>query len=127
MSKLKAVLNWWPVLCSIVAAFAFATPFLTSGTADAPSGEAGLYAALIALCAAAMITAEAVNADKMQIRKPQAICIGTCALASAYLWIAAEAEIHPADPQLMAQLSFIWIAVLLAFVIPLIVLVSRKR
>ena len=127
MSKLRSVLNWWHGLAALVAAFAFATPLLAAVTDEDPAGEAGLHAALIALCAAAMFTVETINADKWQVRKLPSLCIGVSLLASAYLWIAEEASIHPADPDLIAGISIVWAMVLVVFIIPLVVLATKKN
>ena len=49
-------------------------------------------------------------------------------MATAYLWIAEEAKIHPANPELLGVISLVWVGAALAtVVVPLFVLMSKSR
>ena len=55
-----------------------------------------------------MILAEAVNAGGLQIRKIPGVLIAIGSMASAYLWMAAESEVHPREPALLGTLALLF-------------------
>ena len=85
---------------ALIAIVAFLSPLLTSPTEENPTGNAGLFAPVIALCTAAVVLTQAVKAGGLKFQRIPSIFIGVGSMASAYLWIAAEARAHPADPAL---------------------------
>ena len=98
-------------IMAAVALAAFITSLSASNTEENSTGSAGLLAPIIALCAAAVVFAQATNPGGMRIRRTPGIVIGVSSLFSAYLWIADEIGIHPRDPSLPVLL-------LLLFAIP---------
>ena len=98
-------LFYWSAL--FIAVITFSIALVANPTDKDPSGFAGVSAALIALFTAAMVTAQATNAGKGLIRQVKMFCIGLGAMASAYLWIAAEAGVHPSEPSLPVYLLVI--------------------
>lgn len=103
-ARLKAkIVGLYYVATISLAVFAFLTPLLTSATEEEPTGGAGLYAALIALCAAAILISEAATNAGSPMRRLPSIFIGIGCMANAYLWVAEEAEIHPANPLLLGS------------------------
>ena len=99
---------------SIVALAAFVTALRSDITTENPAGEAGLYSPLIALSLLCrlpfLLFAENFVLDAWLPRRARGTFVGVGSLASAYLWIADEAGIHPSNLKLLADLSFIWIA-----------------
>ena len=95
---------------SIVALAAFVTALRSDITTENPAGEAGLYSPLIALSVAVLFFAENFVLDAWLPRRVRGTFVGVGSLASAYLWIADEAGIHPINLKLLADLSFVWIA-----------------
>ena len=116
----RALVIWWHWVIAIIAVATFTAALLTSPTNENPTGNPGLFAPIVALCTAAMILTQAVNGKGVKIQRFPGILIGIGSLASAYLWMAAEANIHPADPELLRTISIIWIAVaVVTIIIPL--------
>ena len=66
------VMKWWYGVAFGAAAFAFLTPLLSTPAKEDPTGGAGQFAPLVAICVAAMLLAEAVNTRGLQIRKCRA-------------------------------------------------------
>ena len=95
---------------STVGIVAFITAMTTAATENNPAGVAGLYAPLIALSVASMFFVEAFGVGIWPSRRWRGAIVGVGSLASAYLWIADEAGIHPRDPKLLLDLSLVWIA-----------------
>ena len=98
------------VACT-VATVAFITAMTSEMTQDNPSGEAGLYAPLVALSVAVLFLVEAFDVGVWPSRRLRIVAVGLGSLASAYLWIADEAGVHPSDPKLIVDLLVVWIAV----------------
>ena len=106
VNKLRAIVSWlrwfsverlhW--IMAVVASAAFADSLLTPPTIENPTSDAGLVAPVIALCTAAIVFAQAMNPRGLRIQRTPGIFIGVGSMASAYLWMAAEAETHPTDP-----------------------------
>ena len=95
-----------------------------TGTQDA-SGMAGSGAALIALCTAVMLLIGPGQRSSRE-RQVHRLFIGICAMSSAYLWIAAESEIHPSQWELPSVLAaFAVVGAFFAVVIIPFVLIIR--
>ena len=125
---LKWLREYWYVVTGTFAIVVFLGALTTDPTEKDPSGEAGFFAAMLALCAAAIFIAETANAKSTSIRRAPGIFLGIVTLASAYLWIAAEAGVHPANPVLFGQIGFIWLlCAILAVLIAMMLLFIRKR
>ena len=118
MNKPRAIIKWlrWFLvewshwIMAAVGAAAFVGPILTSPTETNPTADAGLFAPVIALCTASIVFAQAVNPGGLIIRRTPGILIGVGSLLSAYLWMAAEADAHPADPALPIVLLILFSA-----------------
>ena len=107
-------------LAAVAAAIALLIPFLTAPTDQDPTGGAGPFAPIVALCVAAMILAEAVRGGGLQIRRMPSIFIGLGSMGSAYLWMAAESEVHPLDPELPLALAVLFAMAAVMVSIPLL-------
>lgn len=115
VASLRAIVIWWQWIVAVIAIAAFLAPLVTPPTEDNPTADAGLFAPVIALCVAAMVlTQAAVQARGLKVRTVPNIGIGIASMASAYLWIADEAETHPLDPELPVVLLALLIAAALA-------------
>ena len=115
--KLETFLNWWSWVVAVAALFALLIPFFTPPTDQDPTGGAGLIAPVVALCVAAMILTEAIKAGKLQIRRFPSIFIGLGSMGSAYLWMAAENNSHPRDPELPLALIILFAAAALTLML----------
>ena len=93
---------------SAVGILSFVTALTAVATPENPAGVAGLYAPLIALSVASMFLVEAFGVGIWPSRRWRGAIVGIGSLASAYLWIADEAGVHPRDPNLLLDLSLIW-------------------
>ena len=63
---------------------------------------------MVAICVAAMVLAEAVNAKGMHVRKLPGIFIAIGSVASAYLWMADAGDTHPREPILLGTLILLF-------------------
>ena len=116
----EAIVNWWSGLAAVAAATAFLIPFLNAPTDQDPTGGAGPFAPIVALCVAAMILAESVKGGGLQIRRMPSIFIGLGSMGSAYLWMAAESDAHPLDPELPLTLVILFAIAAVMLTVPLI-------
>ena len=120
------IVNWWYGVAAVAAAIAFLIPFLNAATDQDPTGGAGPFAPIVALCVAAMILAEAVRSGGLQIRRMPSIFIGLGSMGSAYLWMAAESDTHPLDPELPVTLAILFAMAAVMVSLPLIAM-SKSR
>ena len=90
---------WYGAVAAIVLV-CIAAPLLTPATPANPSGNAGLSAPILALCAGALALAQALRPGDLALGRAPAICAGVASLGSAYMWIADAAGTHPATPAL---------------------------
>ena len=100
-------------------AVAFVTPILKAVPYDV-TNKSGQYAALVALCAAALVFAESVRWEGHAIinrsRRP---VVGAFLLGSAYLWLADESKSNPASWDLPTNIAIVWILASLVVAAPL--------
>ena len=123
---LRAISTWWYWTLALIAAVAFATSLFAESTTEDPAGGAGVSAPIVALCVAAIVLSEAMNAGELRIRRLPSIFVGVGGLASAYLWVADAAKTHPANPELPLVLVVIFVlAALAAVAVPLFVLAAQ--
>ena len=74
------------------------TKLRCTATKDEPSGQwTGAYAAIIAMTAAGLALLKTAGARE-RARRWWDLLIGLVIMASAYLWLAVEAGVHPRDP-----------------------------
>ena len=106
----------------ILGIFSFVTPLTIEPTADDPAGQAGLYAALVALCTAGIVLAEAARESKVRLLPK--VCIGVGTLATAYLWIADEAGVHPMNPSLPGSILLLYLLAAVVFSIPMLLIIT---
>lgn len=118
---LDSIVNWWSGLAAVAAAIAFMIPFLNAPTDQDPTGGAGSFAPIVALCVAAMFFAESVGGGGLRIRRMSSIFIGLGSMGSAYLWMAAESDAHPLDPQLPLLLAILFGMAAVMLTVPLII------
>ncbi len=104
----ETIVEWWSLVAAAAATIALLIPFLTAPTDQDPTGGAGLFAPVVALCVAAMIFTEALKAGRLQIRRIPGVFIGLGSMGSAYLWMAAENNSHPLDPELPLALAILF-------------------
>ena len=104
----ETILNRSSGVAAVAALIAFMVPFLIAPTDQDPTGGAGLLAPVVALCVAAMILTEAIKAGGLKIRRIPSISIGLGGIGSAYLWMAAESNAHPLDPELPLALAILF-------------------
>ena len=124
----RIIASWWYGIAAAAATFAFVLPLLTAPTDEVPTGNAGVFAPMVALFTAAIIFAEAVNGRALQPRRIPSFCIGIGSMASAYLWIAGEAGIHPANPTLLTPLLLLLaMGALVTVGVPLVALASKPQ
>ena len=114
------VVNWWSGVAAVATAIAFLIPFLNAPTDQDPTGGAGPFAPIVALCVAAMILAEAAKGEGLQIRRLPSTFIGLGSMGSAYLWMAAEGDVHPLDPELPVALAILFAMAAVMLAVPLI-------
>ena len=130
MSKLKskfatigsALGMYWYIVSAILGIVTFVASMTAEPTANDPAGQAGLYAALIALCTAGIGLAEA--ARDSNFRPLPKIFIGVGTLATAYIWIAAEAGVHPMNPSLPGSILLLYLLAAGVFSIPMLLIIT---
>ena len=116
----EAILNWWSVVAAGAAVIAFIIPLLNAPTDQEPTGGAGLFAPVVALCVAAMILTEAIKAGGLQVRRIPSISIGLGGMGSAYLWMAEANNAHPRDLELPLTLVILFGMAALTLAVPLV-------
>ena len=130
MSKLKskfaairsALGIYWYIVSVILGIVTFVASMTTEPTANDPAGQAGLYAALVALCTAGIVLAEAARESK--VRPLPKVCIGVGTLATAYLWIADEAGVHPMNLSLPGSILLLYLLAAVVFSIPMLLIIT---
>ena len=123
MNRRKAIeriVNWWSGVAAVAAVIAFIFPLLNAPSDQDPTGGAGLFAPVVALCVAAMILTEAIKAEGLKVRRIPGILIGLGSMGSAYLWMATESDAHPLDPELPVTLAILFGIAALMLMVPLI-------
>ncbi len=105
----KRIEAYWFAVAGVFAIAVFVNALLTPGTVENPAGLAGLSAGMLAMSAAAIVIAEAAYAQQLALRRMPGLFLGLVTLAGAYLWTAAEAGAHPADPAFSGLIGSIWI------------------
>ena len=93
------VSTWWIIVASFVGLATFASAFFSPATEEDPSGGAGIFGGIIALCVAAIVFAEKVNPAVTKFRRAPEVCIGVGSVGSAYLLLLGAAKAHPTDPR----------------------------
>ena len=125
---LERAVNWWYAVAAAGAVISFSIPLMMTPTIEDPTGGAGLFAPVVAICVAAMVLAEAVNAGGLQLRRIPGIFIAVGSMASAYLWMAAESGTHPRDPALLGALALIFLmGALVTLFVPLTALLVKSQ
>ena len=99
---------WWYAIISAIGIASFIVSLQSQPSDSNPSGEAGFYAAIIAMCVAAIALTESVVKPKYPKLVKVVMGIGVC--ASAYLWVSAEAKVHPLAP----ELGWSWLVLFIA-------------
>ena len=128
MNKLLQWLRgYWYVVCGCFAGLVFLNAMLTHGSHENPAAVAGWSAAMLAMCVGAIALAEAAYRQGQPVRRAPGVFLGVVAIAGAYLWIADEVGVHPADPMLFGAVGVLWIAVaVFAFAVSMILLIARN-
>ena len=115
-------------MLGLIAVVAFVAPLFEESTKDDPTGGAGISAPIVALCTAAVLLSQAMTAGGMQFRRIPGLFVGIGSIASAYLWIAAEARVNPFDPELPLVLGILLAAAAVATIsVPLLYLSGKPR
>lgn len=120
---MKRLAGGYYLVTATLGAFAFLAPFLEPVPHDV-TNKSGQYAALVALCAAALVFAESVRWEGPAIinrfRRP---VVGAFLLGSAYLWLADESKSNPASWYLPTNIAIVWILASLVVAAPLVPLI----
>ena len=120
---MRQLASGYYLVTAVLGAFAFSTPLFVDVPSDV-TNKSGQYAALVALCAAALVFAESVRWEGHAIinrfRRPVA---GAFLLGSAYLWLADESKSDPARWGLPANIAIVWILAALVVAAPLVPLI----
>ena len=116
---MKQLASGYYLVTAALGAIAFVTPILKAVPYDV-TNKSGQYAALVALCAAALVFAESVRWEGHAIinrsRRP---VVGAFLLGSAYLWLADESKSNPASWDLPTNIAIVWILASLVVAAPL--------
>ena len=86
----------------LIGAVAVAEPLRTPATAEDPTGGAGLFAPVIAMCVALMFLTQATHDQRSSlIRRLVSSATAIGSYIAAYYWLADEAGMHPSGPDLL--------------------------
>ena len=128
MTLLGTLAIWLYAALSLIAVIALASALYSEPTKEDPAGGAGSYAPIVALCTAGMVISQLSSSAAPRLRPIQSLCIGLGSIATAYLWHAAEAEVHPSDVALLTNISILFLlAIVATATVPLIGIVVRLR
>ena len=120
---LGAIATWWYWAVGLIAVLAFLVPLSVAPTEEDPTGGAGQSAPIVALCTAALLISRSRNIGGLL-----GVLIGIGSVASAYLWMAAEAGVHPFSLELPVTLSILLgLAAMTTLAVPLFALGARLR
>ena len=119
---------WYLALLALGAAIIVAA-ISSQATENDPTGGAGFYAAMMALCVASFfLTHSTVNIrSSSPVDYAVNFVIGIGLFVGAYFWVSSESGVHPTDPQLsnaMLVLS-IGVASIALLLIPLVFLIHQ--
>ena len=89
---------WWYAIIVVIGIVSFIASLQRQPSDSDPSGGAGFYAAIIAMCVAAAALTESVVKPKYPKLVKVVMGIGVC--LSAYLWVSAELNVHPLSSEL---------------------------
>ena len=124
----NVIVTWGYWAIGLIAVAAFVAPLFETATEEDPTAGAGTSAPIIALCTAAVLLSQAVGRGGMRFRRMPSIFIGIGSVASAYLWMASEARVHPFDPQLPLILGILLLLAAFATIaVPLLALSVRQQ
>ena len=88
--------------------------------------SSGFYGALIVLCVTSIAALESLKTSESRRQKVLAGGVGVGLLAGAYLWLADEADVHPASLELLSGLGIVWLLVsIIVFIFFLLALIAR--
>ncbi len=124
---LRRIEAYWYTIAGIFTAFVFLNALLTEGTEENPSGIAGWSAGMLAMSVAAIVIVEATYSGSISVKRWPGVFLGLVAMASAYLWVAGEAEVHPADPELFLFTGMFWLTCALLAVVVLVFGLGNRR
>ena len=118
---LGTIATWWYWAVGLIAVLAFLVPLSVAPTEEDPTGGAGQSAPIVALCTAALLISRSRNIGGLL-----GVFIGIGSVASAYLWMAAEAGVRPFSLELPITLSILLgLAAMTTIAVPLIALGAR--
>ena len=80
----------------------------TPATEEDPAGVAGIYAPLIAFCAAIMLLFDYWKLGDGRYRLARRIFIAVATAVSTLLWLADSVETHPTNAKLWGDLGVVW-------------------
>ena len=107
-----------------LAGFAFMAPMLVP-IPDDPTNQAGLHAALVALCMGGLIFAETASWGGSSIQRIRRPAIALCAICSSYLWLVEENGSDPTRFELPVMILVVWSMALAVIVLPFIFLFTK--
>ena len=116
------VAQWCLAVATGAGVIAFIIPLLSAPTDQDPTGEAGFFAPVVALCVGAMVLAKAIHPRRRALRPIAGIFIGLGSMGSAYLWMVDASDVHPMDPaELPLALAILFGISIVILAVPLIV------
>ena len=131
MRKLKDWLRrievYWYTIAGIFAVLVFLNALLTKGTEENPSGVAGWSAGMLAMSVAAIVIVEAAYSGSGSISRWPGVFLGVVAMASAYLWVADAAKVHPASLELFLFTGLFWLTCALLAIMVLLFRLGARR
>ena len=113
--------KWLYLTLAGIAVIAFLSALLVDPPQQDTSANVGVgfYAALIAMCVAACALLNSAYEPEKQRIIEIVMAVGIC--ASAYLWISAEAGLHPTNPELPLSLLAMFLVIgTITLAVPLI-------
>ena len=126
MKHLNWLLYFYYAVAGFLAVISLVAAVLGDPDATAPDANTGFYAAFIVLCVTSIAVLETVKSSESLRRKCVAAGVGIGITASAYLLLADEANVHPANLTFLSQMGLVWlIAAAVVFIFFLFLLIAR--
>ena len=109
MNRFQWVFHFYYALAGFLAIICLIAAFTEPPPTDSPSASPGFYAAFIVLCVTSIAVLETLRSSESLRQKLVGAGVGVGVTVSAYLWLADESNVHPADLGFLGAFAFVWL------------------
>ena len=110
MKHWEWVLYFYYAVAGLLAVISLIAAFLEEPATASPAADSGFYAAFIVLCVTSIAVLESLRSSDSLRKRFVAAGVGIGVTASAYLWLADEADVHPTSLEFLGSMAIVWLA-----------------